>query len=145
MANTPNYSLPSAISGFQQGFRFGRELVGDSPEDRAARAAQEAIAAKSAMADRKHGLDISKLAITQGLEAAKAQRLADHRDAQLNAQTAHWGVIEGQARDAADLANRKFTQDQYEFNAEAPYREARTSEIQGRNDARQRRRPAPNA
>lgn len=138
MANTPNYSLPSAISGFQQGFRFGRELVGDSPEDRAARAAQEAIAAKSAMADRKHGLDISKLAITQGLEAAKAQRLADHRDAQLNAQTAHWGVIEGQARDAADLANRKFTQDQYEFNAEAPYREARTSEIQGRNDARQR-------
>lgn len=137
MATSGN-ALLGGIGGFMEGWRFGRELVEGDAADRQSRAVAQAAQQKAQTAAEKQAFERSKFETTQNVAIDKANQLDRRRGLQLEAQKNHWGVLEDQGRQSADLAKRKFTQDQYEFNADRPYRNAQTADIQGRVDNRNR-------
>lgn len=124
----------AGLQGFQEGFRFGRELMGDSPEDRAARSALLAAQEKSAAADRKQLWAMDKFG--QEMELRK-QQLAEtqgyHKTLNDNAQHSY-GLqkdrldFEKDRYNAGakqrDLVVKKLQQDVGQEQEDAAYRQA---------------------
>lgn len=69
----------AATNGFMQGFRFGREIMGDDPESRKLRAEYEAQQVKTASEGRKSALETARL----GLDVRKADDDQTYRQSQL--------------------------------------------------------------
>lgn len=108
-------SMLAGLTGAMEGFRFGREIMGDTPEDRQARAALEAAQTKAGIADRKQDFEMTKFGQQQDMER---QKLAG-----VNAR--HQDNLERQDRQY-ELQNKQFDRTGQWHEEGAPLREAQT-------------------
>ena len=74
-------NMLAGLQGAMDGFRWGREIMGDTPEDRATRAAQVAAASKEAAQARKQQQDLYKFGKQEERLTAQAKETADHNRA----------------------------------------------------------------
>lgn len=72
-------AMNAGVEGFMQGFRFGREMMGDDPESRKLRAEQEVAHSKGLADQRKNAMDQARFGLDiQKEQNDEAQRVRDN-------------------------------------------------------------------
>ena len=119
-------SVLAGLQGFQEGFRFGRELMGDSPEDRAARARLAESEAAAGIARQKQEFQTRKLGMDQANKDREYDRaVTNDTNRQQNAE-AQIGIQAGNLA----LNNTRYNTEQERYAAGEPLRNAQLRSAQ---------------